>query len=101
MAENALSRPRQLLSATLIGAFLKRTGLRWPCAFNKGEHRPNVRITENALKRWHVTLKIRSGHRLAPKLGDLEEQLIGMMPGMTGFIVWGSGKAPESSSGDG
>jgi hypothetical protein len=93
VAENPLSRLRQSLSAALIGAFLKRTGSRRPGAFNKGEHRPNVSVTENALKRRHVTLKTRSSHRLAPQLGDLEEKLIGMVPGMTGFIVWGSGKA--------
>ena len=75
------------LFPTRINAFLKRPRLWRPSTFNKGENRPNISVTENALKRWHIAFKPGPSCRLPAKLCNLEEKLIGMMPRVTGFIM--------------
>lgn len=65
---------------------LKSTLSFGPGAFDKGKHGGNVSIAQFALERGHVAL-IAGDDRPDAELGDREQTLIGMVPGVSGFIM--------------
>jgi hypothetical protein len=73
-------------SGLLIASFAIR-----PPALDELEHRPDLIVAEYRLERRHVG-SIARNHGREPELGDLEQLVIRVMPGMTRLIMGWRGK---------
>jgi hypothetical protein len=64
----------------------------WPLAraFDKAQHGPDLGVGEQLLIRRHGAAIARRGMVFAPVLDEFKQPLVGMVPGVTAFIVrWG------------
>lgn len=71
-----------------------------PCALDETEDGDDLVIGQNALVSGHgrlVVFEVRGSRQT--KLGDVEQNLIGMMPGVSGFIVRGRRQQSIGSAG--
>ena len=79
----------------LLGCITQESGLRLldfhrPTALDIGQHCPDISIVEHLREPWHVALIVRTDDAGRSPLGDLEQQVIAVMPGVTGRIMgWG------------
>ena len=55
-------------------------------ALNKGQDRPDLRIAQHVLEALHGTLIAWGREALPAVFGGLEQVLVGMVPGMAGFV---------------
>ena len=73
------------IDTCLLGANMFR-----PSALNKRQHRPDVSIAKDILERRHVAPGTRTGGRITSKFSDLKQEVVRVVPSMTGFIMWRS-----------
>jgi len=72
---------RYLLVITSILLLLLRPDGRWPAAFDKGQHSPDLGIGEHRLLGRHGAAIAWGCMVFAPVLDDFKQPLVGMVPG--------------------
>jgi len=71
----------------LVDPFLCGPYIRRPGALDESEHRPDLIVTKDTAKGWHVVLIVGWGTRLPTVLNNVKQERIGMMPGVAGRVM--------------
>ena len=59
-----------------------------PCALDVVKHCADLRVAQHASEAWHVAFVAAADDCGGPFLDDPEKHVVGMVPRMTGFIMW-------------
>lgn len=97
-------RPRRLTHRLVIAATdisLVRTFPLWPLRFKPRKHSSQVFLGVGITEAGHVALVTAANHRRRSACHDVEQNSVGMVPGVTVFVMWRrrqsairSGRAP-------
>src|SRR5262245_5183187 len=80
------SHPEPLSIASILPLLLRPDGS-GPAAFDKRQHGPDFGVRKHVLIGWHGAAIAWRSVVFAAVLNNLEEPLVGMVPGMAGLIV--------------